>query len=109
MMSSYVLPTTVSGNRVGNPKRVDESNRSLEPNVPIRADGWSIPAELIRHWRWRCLDEGILVPGGDLCVVSPRNGGLTPLAKDRAGAVARHDLRHTCGGRVIPVVPLTGC
>jgi hypothetical protein len=67
---------------------------------------WSVSVELVRQWRWRCLEEGILVPGSDLCVVNPRSGQLVRLAETRVNAVPRGELRHTCGGRVLPVTSL---
>lgn len=67
---------------------------------------WSIPVELVREWRWRCLDEDILVPGCDLCVANPDSELLVLLAESLANEVERDDLRHTCGGLVTPVAPL---
>jgi hypothetical protein len=105
-MSTYAMPTRGAGNGVGDPKKVTETNSPLKAKPLITSDNWSIPGELIRLWLWRCLDENILVPGCDLCVVNRDSGLLVRLAESHANAVARHDLRHTCGGRVIPVVPL---
>lgn len=68
--------------------------------------GWSIKAELVRNWRWRCLDEDILVPGSELCIVNSNNGLLVRLADSGATQVERDDLRHACGGPVVPVAPL---
>jgi hypothetical protein len=67
---------------------------------------WFVSAELVKQWRWRCLEEDILVPGYDLCVANPGSGRLVHLAEGSVEAVRRDDLRHGCGGRVLPVTPL---
>jgi hypothetical protein len=67
---------------------------------------WSVAVELVQQWRWRCLEERILVPGSDLCLVNPESGRLMRLAERRVDAVPRHDLRHSCGAGVLPVTPL---
>ncbi len=46
-----------------------------------------------------------MLPGPDLHVAA--NGtGLAPLPDGEADAVLRDDLRHGCGGRVVPVTPM---
>jgi hypothetical protein len=74
--------------------------------VTAMSGGWSIDVELACKWSWRCLDEDILVPGRELRVADPESGGLVRLTESGANRVERDDLRHTCGGPVIPVVPL---
>lgn len=105
-MSGYAMPAEVAGNSAGDSKKVAGLNGAAKPKRLIQADNWSIPSELIRRWRWRCLDEDILVAGSDLCVANSESGRLVPMAQRNGNPVERHDLRHGCGGHVIPVVPL---
>jgi hypothetical protein len=67
---------------------------------------WMVSAELIQQWRWRCLKDGTLIAGCDLCVAIPGSIRLVPLGERRVEAVQRHDLRHDCGGCVLPIAPL---
>ena len=71
-----------------------------------RSAGWGVEVQLVRKWLWRCLDEDILVPGYELCILDPCRGPLVHLPERGASRVERNDLRHTCGGPVVPVVPL---
>jgi hypothetical protein len=61
----------------------------------------SVPLALA--WLWRCETEGTIVSG----VVDPQGrDSLIPLGENpHKSEVARERLRHTCGGRVIPIAP----
>jgi len=65
----------------------------------------SVPLALA--WLWRCETEGTIVSGSDLRVVDPQDrDSLIPLGENpHKSEVARDRLRHTCGGRVIPIAP----
>jgi len=63
--------------------------------------------ELISNWAWRCVKEGILVSGVELSVTNPGSDRIVPLGQGGADAVPQDDLRHSCGGSVIAVKPLT--
>jgi hypothetical protein len=67
----------------------------------------AVAVQLALGWLWRCETEGTIVPGSDLRVVDPQcRDSLTPLGEgSHKGEVAREYLRHTCGGRVIPIAP----
>jgi len=67
---------------------------------------WTVLIEVVRQWRWRCLADGTVVPGLELCVTNLGSGQLVTLAESNFDAVQRHDLRHNCGGRVTPIAPL---
>ncbi len=105
-MSTYVLLNGAAANGAGNTKK-RAVNDSLETPLLLKTDSWSVSGELIRRWRWRCLDEDVLVTGIDLCLLDPGSGLLLSLGETHACCVARHSLRHSCGGLVIPVAPLT--
>jgi hypothetical protein len=65
-----------------------------------------VAVPLALTWLWRCETEGTIVPGSDLRVVSQSRDSLIPLSEStHNGEVARDRLRHTCGGRVIPIAP----
>ena len=53
-----------------------------------------------------CEAERILVPGADLRLVDPCDGGVSLLTESELPEVARDYLRHTCDGRVVPVAPI---
>jgi len=67
----------------------------------------AVAVSLARAWLWRCETEGTIVSGSDLRVVDPNSrGSLIPLCEGpRKSEVSRDSLRHTCGGRVVPVAP----
>lgn len=67
---------------------------------------WSISVPLILGWRWRCVNEGVVVPGSVLHVAEFGNGRLKPLVEIGLDQVSRNDLRHRCGSRVVPLAPL---
>ncbi len=63
-----------------------------------------IPVETALAWRWRCLTEGKIVLGADLRVA--QSPATTRLAEWSSPEVDRGALRCTCGGQVLPVVPI---
>ena len=66
----------------------------------------SVAVPLALAWLWRCETEGTIIPGSDLRVISQSLDSLIPLDESpHNGEVARDRLRHTCGGRVIPIAP----
>lgn len=72
----------------------------------MESDEWSLSIELVQQWRWRCLKEGMLVPGSELCIANPDSGRMTRLTESGGDVVPRSELRHHCGSRVLPVTPL---
>lgn len=80
--------------------------RALGDIVSMESDEWRVSVELVQQWRWRCLEEGILVPGSELCVASPGSGRMVGLTESGGDSVPRNELRHGCGSRVLPVTPL---
>lgn len=42
-----------------------------------------IGLDLIQSWFWRCLEDGLLVRGSELCVQNPGSGHIVPLAKGK--------------------------
>jgi hypothetical protein len=67
----------------------------------------AVAVPLALAWLWRCETEGTIISGSDLRVFDPqRRDCLVPLSESpHKGEVARDALRHTCGGRVIPIAP----
>ena len=68
----------------------------------------AVAVPLALGWRWRCETEGMIFSGSDLRVVDPQRDFLVPLGEVRhTSEVVRERLRHTCGGRVTPIAPLS--
>jgi len=66
----------------------------------------AVAIPLALSWVWRCETEGTMVPGSDLRVISQSRESPIPLREiGHKSEVARDSLRHTCGGRVIPIAP----
>jgi mannose-1-phosphate guanylyltransferase len=91
------------GRRIA-PMRIVGRNRVRLAVPGVNPTG--IAVELVRHWHWICVDDGSLIPGWDLCVVTPDSGLVVRLAQCPSNAVPRDDLRHDCGSRVTPRAPL---
>ena len=68
----------------------------------------TVEVPLALSWRWRCETEGTIFSGSDLRVVDPQRDLLVPLREGpQMREVVRDRLRHTCGGRVTPIAPLS--
>ena len=42
---------------------------------------WTVLIEVVRQWRWRCLENGTVVPGLELCVTNLGSGQRLPWQK----------------------------
>ena len=68
----------------------------------------TVDIPLALAWRWRCEIEGTIFSGSDLRVLDPQRDSLVPLRQGfRTKEVVRDSLRHTCGGRVTPIAPVS--
>ena len=67
----------------------------------------AVAVSLALSWLWRCENEGTIISGSDLHLVdSESRDSLIPLReKAHKTDIPRESLRHTCGGRVVPVAP----
>jgi len=62
-----------------------------------------IPLENVVLWRWRCLSEGKIILGPDLCLAGFPT--MFRLSDYTAPNVDREKLRCACGSAVIPLAP----
>jgi hypothetical protein len=86
--------------------------KALGVSYPLNHTGQptmaTVAVSLALGWRWRCETEGTIFSGSDLRVVDPQRDFMVPLGEVRhTSEVVRERLRHTCGGRVTPIAPLS--